>query len=171
MKKSAKAKGSSSKAGPSQRQLRVAEEIRHVLSGIFGRGEFRDPDLATAQITVTEVRIGPDLKRATAFFSRLGRSDGDALVPALVRASPYLRGQVAKALRLRIAPDLTFTPDLALDYAMKIDTLMHRPEIARDLQKDDPKAHDPESGDQKSHDPKSGDPESGDPKSDNPEIH
>ena len=133
MKKSPKAK-----TGPSQRQLRVGEEIRHVLSGIFGRGEFRDPDLATAQITITEVRIGPDLKRATAFFSRLGRSDGDALVPALTRASPYLRGQVAKSLKLRIAPDLTFTPDMALDYAMKIDTLMHRPEIARDLDKNEP---------------------------------
>jgi len=113
----------------------VGEEIRHVLSGIFGRGEFRDPDLAAAHITVTEVRIGPDLKKATAFISRLGRSDADALIPALVRATPYLRGQVAKALRLRIAPELTFTPDLALDYAMKIDELMHRPEIARDLEK------------------------------------
>jgi ribosome-binding factor A len=132
------------KAGPTQRQLRVAEEIRHVLSGIFGRNEFRDPDLAAAQITVTEVRIGPDLKRATAFISRLGRSDVDVLIPALVRATPYLRGQVAKALRLRIAPDLTFTPDLALDYAMKIDELMHRPEIARDLQKDDAPKNDPQ---------------------------
>ena len=83
-----------------------------------------------------EVRIGPDLKKATAFISRLGRSDADALIPALVKATPYLRGQVAKVLRLRIAPDLTFTPDRALDYAMKIEELMHRPEIARDLQKD-----------------------------------
>ena len=129
-------KAGQSGTGPTQRQLRVAEEIRHVLSGIFGRGEFRDPDLASAHITVTEVRIGPDLKRATAFISRLGRSDVDILLPALERATPYLRGQVAKALRLRIAPDLTFTPDQALDYAMKIDELMHRPEIARDLQKD-----------------------------------
>lgn len=137
------AKGKSTRTGPTQRQLRVGEEIRHVLSGIFGRGEFRDPDLATAQITVTEVRIGPDLKRATAFISRLGRSDADALIPALVRATPYLRGQVAKALRLRVAPDLTFTPDLALDYAMKIDELMHRPEIARDLGKlDEPDSPD-----------------------------
>jgi ribosome-binding factor A len=127
----------STKAGPTQRQLRVAEEIRHVLSGIFLRHEFRDPDLAAAQITVTEVRIGPDLKRATAFISRLGRADVDVLLPALIRATPYLRGQVAKALRLRVAPDLTFTPDLALDYAMKIDELMHRPEIARDLQQED----------------------------------
>jgi len=124
------------KTGPTQRQLRVAEEIRHVLSGIFERGDFRDPDLADAHVTVTEVRIGADLKRATVFFSRLGRSDADALVPALTRAAPYLRGQVAKAIRLRVAPELTFTPDHALDYAMKIDELMHRPEIARDLQKD-----------------------------------
>jgi ribosome-binding factor A len=135
LKKPGKA-GLTKKAGPSQRQLRVAEEIRHVLAGIFARGEFRDPDLANAHVTITEVRIGPDLKRATAFFSRLGRSDADALVPALVRATPFLRSQVAKALRLRIAPDLMFTPDLALDHAMKIDELMHRPEIARDLLKD-----------------------------------
>jgi ribosome-binding factor A len=129
-----------SKVGPSQRQLRVAEEIRHVLSGIFARGEFRDPDLAAAHITVTEVRIGPDLKRATAFISRLGRSDVDVLIPALVRATPYLRAQVTKDVRLRIAPDLTFEPDRALDYAMKIDALMHRPDIARDLEKaQDPK--------------------------------
>ncbi len=135
MKKPGKA-GLTKKAGPSQRQLRVGEEIRHVLSGIFARGEFRDPNLASAHVTITEVRIGPDLKRATAFFSRLGRSDAEALVPALVRATPYLRSQVAKALRLRVAPDLMFTPDLALDHAMKIDELMHRPEIARDLQQD-----------------------------------
>jgi ribosome-binding factor A len=122
--------------GPSQRQLRVAEEIRHVLSGLFERGDFRNPDLAEARITITEVRIGSDLKRATAFFSRLGRTDADTLVPALTVAAPYLRGQVAKALRLRVAPELTFAPDHALDYAMKIDELMHRPEIARDLHED-----------------------------------
>jgi ribosome-binding factor A len=122
-------------AGPTQRQLRVAEEIRHVLSGVFTRAEFRDPELAAAHITVTEVRIAPDLKRATAFISRLGRSDVEALLPSLQRATPYLRGQVAKALRLRVVPDLVFQPDHALDYAMKIEELMHRPEIARDLEK------------------------------------
>jgi ribosome-binding factor A len=126
-------KKQSKPAGPSQRQLRVAEEIRHVLAGVFARHEFRDPELAAAEITVTEVRIAPDLKRATAFISRLGRSDAGALVPALMRATPYLRGQVAHALRLRSAPDLVFEPDTALDYAMKIEQLMHRPEVARDL--------------------------------------
>ena len=119
---------------PSQRQLRVAEEIRHVLAGLFERRDFRDPELADAQITVTEVRIGPDLKRATAFVARLGRSDVDALLPALKRAAPFLRGQVAHALRLKFAPDLTFQPDHALDYASNIDRLLHRPEVARDLE-------------------------------------
>ncbi len=122
-------------AGPSQRQLRVAEEIRHVLSGLFARTEFRDPDLVGEQITVTEVRIGPDLKRATAFVARLGRSDVDALLPALKRATPFLRAHVAHALRLKFAPDLSFQPDAALEYATKIDRLMHQPEVARDLGK------------------------------------
>lgn len=120
-------------AGPTQRQLRVAEEIRHVLAAVFERRDFRDPDLAEAEITVAEVRISPDLKHAIVFVSRLGRSDVDALLPALKRASPYLRGQVAHALRLKFAPDLTFQPDHALDYAMKIDRLLHQPDVARDL--------------------------------------
>ena len=122
-------------AGPSQRQLRVAEEIRHVLAGLFERRDFRDPDLADAQITVTEVRIGPDLKRATAFVARLGRSDVSELLPVLKRATPYLRGQVAHALRLKYVPDLSFQPDEALEYASRIDRLMHAPEVARDLEK------------------------------------
>jgi ribosome-binding factor A len=122
---------------PSQRQLRVAEEIRHVLAGIFARGEIRDPELADVAITVTEVRIGPDLKRATAFVTRLGRSDVAAKLPALKRAAPFLRAQVAKALRLRAAPDLSFMADTSIDYAMHVDELLRAPEVARDLDKHD----------------------------------
>jgi ribosome-binding factor A len=116
--------------------LRVAEEIRHVLAGLFERRDFRDPELADAAVTVTEVRVGPDLKHAIAYVSRLGRSDVDALLPALQRAKPFLRGQVAHALRLKFAPELTFQPDHALDYAEKIDRLLHAPEVARDLEPD-----------------------------------
>ncbi len=125
-------KQASAKA-PTQRQLRVAEEIRHVLAGVFARGEVRDPDLADVLITVTEVRIGPDLKRATAFVTRLGRSDIAEKLPALKRAAPFLRGQVAKELRLRIAPDLSFQADTSIDYAMHVDGLLRAPEVARDL--------------------------------------
>ena len=105
-----------------------------MLAGVFERRDFRDPELAAAQITVTEVRIGPDLKHAIAFVARLGREDIDALLPALKRAAPFLRSQVAHALPLKFAPELSFQPDHALDYATKIDRLLHRPEVARDLE-------------------------------------
>jgi ribosome-binding factor A len=118
---------------PSQRQLRVAEEVRHVLSGIFTRNEFRDPDLADVLITVTEVRMSPDLKHATAFVTRLGRTDIDAKLPALKRAAPFFRAQVAHAMRLRVAPDISFQADTALEYAMHIDSLLRAPEVAKDL--------------------------------------
>jgi ribosome-binding factor A len=118
---------------PTQRQLRVGEEIRHVLAGVFARGECRDADLAGEQITVTEVRISPDLKRATVFFSRLGRSDTARLLPGMKRAAPFLRAQVAHALRLRHVPILDFDPDTSIDYAMHVDGLLRRPEVSRDL--------------------------------------
>jgi ribosome-binding factor A len=118
---------------PSQRQLRVAEEIRHVLAGLFLRGEIRDPDLAGVAITVTEVRISPDLRHATAFVTRLGRSDMAEKLPALRHAAPFLRREVAHALRLRYAPELHFQADTSLDYAMHIDEVLHSPEVQRDL--------------------------------------
>jgi len=120
------------KAGaPTQRQLRVAEEIRHVLSDIFTRTEFRDPLLVGVLVTVTEVRISPDMKHATVF---IGRTDVAELLPGLKRVSPFLRAELAKAMRnLRIMPDLSFQPDTALEYAMHIDELLHQPEVKRDL--------------------------------------
>lgn len=128
-----KPRGRPSAKAPTQRQLRVSEEIRHVLSTLFFRGDFRDPDLADAKITVTEVRIGPDLKNATAFVSRLGRSDIDALLPALRRAAPFFRTQLAHEMRLRVAPQVSFQPDTTLDYAQHVDRLLRAPEVARDL--------------------------------------
>ena len=128
-----KPKSRPSAKAPTQRQLRVSEEIRHVLSSLFFRGEFRDPDLADAKITVTEVRISPDLKNATAFVARLGRTDIDALLPALKRAAPFFRVQLAHEMRLRVAPQVSFQPDTTLDYAMHVDSLLRAPEVARDL--------------------------------------
>jgi ribosome-binding factor A len=119
--------------GPSQRQLRVAEEIRHALSAVFAREEFRDPDLHDVRITVTEVRASPDLKHMTAFVAALGRDLSKPQLAALKRVSPFLRREIAKAIRLRYAPDLHFQPDTALDYASHINEVMHRPEVQRDL--------------------------------------
>ena len=118
---------------PTQRQLRVGEEIRHVLAGVFGRGEVRDHELVGERITVAEVRISPDLKHATVFVSRLGRSDIDTKLPALKRCAAFLRGRVAHALRLRVAPELHFQADASIEYATFVDKLMRTPEVARDL--------------------------------------
>lgn len=119
--------------GPSQRQLRVAEEIRHALSAVFAREEFRDPELHGLHVTVTEVRASPDLKHMTAFVSALGKDLTKDQLAALKRVSPFLRRAIAKSVRLRYAPDLHFQPDTALDYAMHINEVMHRPEVQRDL--------------------------------------
>jgi ribosome-binding factor A len=119
--------------GPSQRQLRVAEEVRHALSAVFAREDFRDPDLQGLHVTVTEVRASPDLKHMTAFVSGLGKDLTDAQFAGLRRVSPFLKRQVAHAVRLKFAPDLHFQPDTALDYAMKIDAVLRRPEVSRDL--------------------------------------
>ena len=118
---------------PTQRQLRVAEEIRHVLAGVFARGEVRDPVLAGIVLTVTEVRISPDLRHATVFVTRLGRADVASSLPALRHAAPFLRREVARVLRLRYAPELAFQADTSLDYAMQVDALLRRPEVQRDL--------------------------------------
>ncbi|WP_149540546.1 30S ribosome-binding factor RbfA [Siccirubricoccus phaeus] len=120
-------------SGPSQRQLRVAEEVRHALAAVLARGDFRDPDLAGAHVTVTEVRASPDLKHMTAFVSGLGKDLPEPQFRALKRAAPFLRSQVARAVRLKFAPDLHFQPDTALDYAMQIDRALKQPEVVRDL--------------------------------------
>ena len=107
-----------------------------MLADLFTRTEFRDPELAGVAVTVTEVRISPDLKHATAFVTRLGRSDIDAVLPALKRAAPFLRAQASHALRLRQVPEIHFQPDTALDYAMEMDALLRSPDVSRDLGKE-----------------------------------
>ena len=119
---------------PTQRQLRVGEEVRHVLAWTIERGELRDPALATP-ITVTEVRISPDLKNATAFVTPLGggAEEMKEILEALKRAKGFLRRIVAKQLNLRYAPEISFERDGSFDEAGHIDMLLHSPEVARDL--------------------------------------
>jgi ribosome-binding factor A len=123
--------------GPSQRQLRVGEELRHTLAQIFDRRELRDPALADATVTVTEVRVSPDLKNATAFVMPLGGGHAEEIVAGLRRSAPYLRGVVARSVQLRHAPALGFELDRSFDHASRIDALLHRPDVARDLPSDD----------------------------------
>ncbi len=119
--------------GPTQRQLRVAEELRHLLADVFTRVEFHDKQLHGARLTISEVRISPDLKHATIFLTRLGNQDVTPLLPALARAAPFLRAQIAPKLGLRITPDLKFLVDAALDEAVRMNRLLRSPEVARDL--------------------------------------
>lgn len=123
-------------AARSVRQLRVGEAIRHALADVFQREDFRDPDLAGKSITVTEVRVSPDLRAATVFFMPLGRpgaTDLAAVAGALDRVSGFLRSRIAKAVNLRLVPDLSFKPDESFDRADRVSGLLRSPDVARDL--------------------------------------
>lgn len=109
---------------PSKRQLRVGEELRHVLAHVLMRDDLRDPALAGVSITVTEVRASPDLKNATVYVLPLGGVDADEVVAALKRAAPYLRGQVAHEVDLRYTPTLSFEADRSFEQAERIDQLL-----------------------------------------------
>lgn len=113
-------------AAPSQRQLRVGEELRHALAWLLERGEVHDPGLAGTTITVTEVRVSPDLRNATAFIVPLGGGDVPAILESLTRARPFLRRSIAKTVRLRRVPDLTFAADESFDTASRIDALLRQ---------------------------------------------
>jgi len=118
----------------SQRQLRVGEELRHALARILRDGECRDPVLENASITVTEVRISPDLRNATAFVMPLAGTRATEVVASLERSATFLKGLVAREVPLRNTPNLVFALDDSFDRADRISTLLARPEVARDLQ-------------------------------------
>jgi ribosome-binding factor A len=119
--------------GPSQRQLRVGEELRHALVEILRDSHARDPDLRDANVTVSEVRVSPDLSNATVFVMPFGGQKIGSIVAALNRAAPYFRTRVAQSVKLRHAPRFTFELDTSFSYAAKIDDLLHIPEVQRDL--------------------------------------
>jgi len=126
---------------PSQRQLRVGEELRHALAEVIERGELRDPDLVGHSVTVTEVRASPDLRNATVYVVPLGGGDAGPTVAALNRAKSFLRRRIAGAVRLKFAPDLKFEADTSFDEAEHIE------ELLKSLHRDDA----PESGPEGSH--------------------
>jgi ribosome-binding factor A len=122
--------------GPSQRQLRVGEALRHALAEILARGGLRDPELADLQATVTEVRMSPDLRAATAFIVPFGGGDAAALAKALNKASGFFRARLAGSIDLRSAPTVRFAPDLTFDKVARIEQLLHDPAVLRDTKKD-----------------------------------
>jgi ribosome-binding factor A len=124
--------------GRSQRQLRIGEELRHALAQLLRPGELRDPALFDANITVTEVQVSPDLRNATAFVMPLAGSAAADIVAGLRRSAPYLKGRIARIVRLRRVPNLAFSLDSAFDNADRIAAILHSEPVERDLQdKDD----------------------------------
>jgi ribosome-binding factor A len=118
---------------PSQRPLRVGEEMRHALAQLLASGEIHDPALHGTMLTVTEVRMSPDLRNATVFFTPLGGEGGDLTLKALKRAAPFIRGRLAKAVQLRVAPQVWFELDKSFDAANRIDVALRAPQVRRDL--------------------------------------
>ena len=134
MKRSPKAGGP---AGPSQRQLRVGELVRHALAEILQRGEVHAPALEGTGVTVPEVRMSPDLRLATAYVMPLGGQAAETIVAALDRNKKYLRGEVAHRVDLRYAPDLRFRLDTSFAEGERVDALLRSPEVRRDIDADD----------------------------------
>jgi ribosome-binding factor A len=120
-------------SAPGQRQLRVAEIIRHALSGILVRGEVHDPELSGTSITVSEVRCSPDLRHATAFVLPLGGVNTEAVVAALTRRRSEIRQLVTREIDLKFSPEIAFQPDLTFDQMDRTRALLDSPEVRRDL--------------------------------------
>jgi len=118
---------------PSQRQLRVGEEIRHLLAQLLRPGELRDPALREANITVTEVRLSPDLRNATAFVMPLAGANAEEIMAGLRRSAPYLKSRLARMIELRHVPNIAFALDDAFETAARISALLASPAVERDL--------------------------------------
>ena len=122
--------------GGSQRQLRVGEAVRHAVADILAHGNVHDTDLEGHIITVPEVRMSPDLKLATIYVMPLGGRDTEIVLAALERNKKHLRGEVARRVNLKFAPDIRFRVDDRFDEAERIEKLLRTPAVQRDLAPD-----------------------------------
>ena len=132
---------------PSHRRYRVGETLRHALAEAIARGEVRDPEVRDVPVTVTEVRVSPDLREATAFVLPLGGENAEAVLDGLRRSAPGLRARVARTVRLRHAPAISFELDRTFETASHIDSLLQQPRVAADLREDEAARGDAGAGD------------------------
>jgi len=135
---------SRSNLGPTQRQLRVGEMLRHALATVLFRGDIRDPDLAGVSVTITQVKPSPDMRHATVFCEPLGGKDADKIISALNRNKAYLRGQMGHLIDLKFTPDLRFVEDTSFAEAEKIETILKSARVQQDLNKDGDSSEDGE---------------------------
>ena len=122
-------------AGPSQRQLRVGELIRHALAEMLTRGEIYDDVLASHLVTIPEVRMSPDLRLASIYVMPLGGKDVKPVLAALERNKKYIRGEIAHEVNLKFAPDIRFMADESFDEADRIERLLASEKVRKDLDK------------------------------------
>ena len=134
---SSHARGARPAAGPSQRQLRAGELIRHALVEILREEDLADPDLAGVSVTLTEVRLSPDLKHAHCFVEPLGGGHADEVVKALNRSAKFFRGRLGRMIDMKFTPDLRFVHDESFNEAARIDRLFDDPRVRRDLKAED----------------------------------
>jgi ribosome-binding factor A len=120
-------------AGPSQRQLRVGEMLRHALSEILYRNEIRDPDLEGVSVTITQVKPSPDMRYATVYCEPLGGQNAKQIVAALNRHKGFLRGEMGHRISIKFTPELRFVEDESFAEAQKIEDILKSPEVQRDL--------------------------------------
>lgn len=122
--------------GRSVRLLRVGEQVRHALSEVLMRGDVHDDVLASHSVSITEVRMSPDLRHATVFVKPLLGADEGEVLKALKRNVRYLRGEVSRRVNTKYAADLKFLPDESFDEGTHIDRLLRSPKVAQDLDAD-----------------------------------
>src|SRR6201985_501327 len=120
-------------SGPSQRQLRVGEALRHALAQVLRENEIRDSDLEGVSVTITQVKPSPDMRYATVFCEPLGGENAKAIVAALNRHKGFLRGEMGHRITTKFTPDLRFVEDESFAEAQKIETILKSPEVQRDL--------------------------------------
>jgi ribosome-binding factor A len=123
----------SHRTGPTQRQLRVGEMLRHALADVLRRDEIRDPDLAGVSVTITQVKPSPDMRHATVFCEPLGGKNAKAVVAALNKHKGFLRGEMGRLIALKFTPDLRFVEDESFAEAQKIETILKSQRVQRDL--------------------------------------
>jgi len=123
--------------GPSQRQLRVGETLRHALAEILVRGDIHDPDLMGVSVTITQVLPSGDMRHATAYCEPLGGKNADKIVAALNRHKAYLRGQMGHLIALKFTPELRFVEDTSFAEAERIENILKSERVQRDLNKTD----------------------------------
>ena len=129
-------KRNESPEGRSVRLLRVGEQVRHALSEVLMRGDVHDATLASHSVSVTEVRMSPDLRHATAFVIPLLGSNSEAVLKALRTNTAYLQSEVARRVNTKYAAKLKFLLDESFDEGGHIDALLRSPTVARDLDED-----------------------------------